>query len=237
MSALIHLTGQPMGEAIESADRRPIAARNWRISQTLAGWLVRRGISANAISLFGMLCAIAAGLSLAATTLLPDFARLFWLLSALLILLRLLANMFDGMVALVRGTASPLGELFNEVPDRVSDAATLIGLGYAAGGAPVLGFVAACVALFVAYVRTVAKTAGAPHDFCGPMAKPHRMFAVIAAGLYAGLAPANWQPVWGEGKWAISSAVLVLIIVGGGVTALRRLWRAGAYLAHTRRRT
>jgi phosphatidylglycerophosphate synthase len=219
-----------MGEAIESADRRPIAARNWRISQTLAGWLVRRGISANAISVFGMLCGIAAGLSLAATTLLPDFVRLFWLLSALLILLRLLANMFDG-------TASPLGELFNEVPDRVSDAATLIGLGYAAGGAPVLGFVAACVALFVAYVRTVAKTAGAPQDFCGPMAKPHRMFAVIAAGLYAGLAPANWQPVWGEGKWAISSTVLVLIIVGGGVTALRRLWRAAAYLAHTRRRT
>ena len=36
-----------------------------------------------------------------------------------------------------------MGELYNEVPDRVSDAATLIGLGHAAEGWPVLGFLAA----------------------------------------------------------------------------------------------
>jgi phosphatidylglycerophosphate synthase len=52
------------------------------------------------------------------------------------------------MVAIEAGTASPVGELYNEVPDRVSDTATLIGAGYAVGGHPTLGYVAACLALF-----------------------------------------------------------------------------------------
>ncbi len=217
-----------MGEATTSADeRRPIAARHWRASQAVAGWLVRCGISANAISVAGMLCGIGAGVALACTALLPEFARLFWLLGATLILLRLLANMFDGMVALANGTNSPLGELFNEVPDRISDAATLVGCGYAAGGAPILGFTAACVAMFVAYVRAVAKVAGAPQDYCGPMAKQQRMFAVIAFAVYCGVTPTAWQPSWGLAK-----AVLALIIVGSVVTALRRLWRAGNNLRH-----
>ena len=47
--------------------------------------------------------------------------------------LRLLANLLDGMVAIGRGIASPVGELFNEVPDRVSDTAVLLGLGVAGG--------------------------------------------------------------------------------------------------------
>jgi phosphatidylglycerophosphate synthase len=220
-----------MGESQELlADRRPIAARHWRLSRSVASWLMRCGISANAISVAGMLCGIAAGVALAATVLLPELARLFWLLGALLILLRLLANMFDGMVALASGTNSPLGELLNEVPDRISDAATLIGCGYAAGGAPILGFGAACVALFVAYVRAVAKVAGAPQDYCGPMAKQQRMFAVIFVAIFSGIAPSGWQPTWGESKWGLATAVLTLIIGGGGITALRRLWRAGKNL-------
>ncbi len=44
----------------------------------------------------------------------------FWLAGALLVQLRLLANLYDGMVAVLRQIASPVDELFNEVPDRVS---------------------------------------------------------------------------------------------------------------------
>ncbi len=83
-----------------------------------------------------MLCGLAAGALFYTTALHPEFARLTWLLAAALVQLRLLANMFDGMVAVETNTASPVGELFNEVPDRVSDAAILVGLGYAAGGTP-----------------------------------------------------------------------------------------------------
>lgn len=35
----------------------------------------------------------------------------------------MLANMLDGMVAIESGRASPLGELYNDAPDRIAEAA------------------------------------------------------------------------------------------------------------------
>src|SRR5439155_1386862 len=158
-----------------------------------AGWLVRRGISPNAISLAGMVSAIGAGGSLAATALVSSpWDRVAWLAAALLIPLRLIANMLDGMVAIEAGRASRLGELFNEVPDRVADAAVLIGLGYARESEAVLGYVAALLAVFTAYVRAAGKLAGAPQFYNGPMAKPHRMWLVTALCLWMTFAPATF---------------------------------------------
>lgn len=213
----------------ETLDRRPIATRNLRMSQAAAAWLARQGVSANAISVAGMVAGMAAGVVLAATAYATGWEQsAAWLLGALLIQLRLAANMFDGMVALQSGQSSPLGELYNEVPDRVSDAATLIGAGYTFGGNVELGYLAACVALFVAYVRAMGKSAGLPNEFCGPMAKQQRMFTVTVAAFYCGLTPLSWQPSWDRigGPMALA---LALIIAGGIGTALRRLYRiAGA---------
>src|SRR5207245_4613587 len=117
--------------------------------------------------------------------------RVAWLAAALLIQLRLLANMLDGMVAIECRRASPVGELFNEVPDRISDVATLIGAGYAAGGDVTLGYLAACVALFTAYVRAMGKAAGANQEFGGPMAKQQRMFIVTVIAVYCAVVPDN----------------------------------------------
>ena len=79
--------------------------------------------------------------------------------------------MFDGMVAIETGKASPTGALYNEVPDRVSDAAMFIGAGYGLGGQPPLGYLAACLAVFLAYLRRRAKWPALHKEFCGPMAK------------------------------------------------------------------
>src|SRR5439155_6616796 len=158
---------------------RPIAVREWGVFRWLAGRLARGGVYPNAISIMGMVSGIAAGAALAATSPLSGLEqRLAWLAAGLFIQLRLLANMLDGMVAIECGKASPVGELYNEVPDRVSDAAILIGAGYAAGGDILLGSAAACVALFTAYVRAMGKAAGARNEFCGPMAKQQRMFVI-----------------------------------------------------------
>jgi phosphatidylglycerophosphate synthase len=221
-------------ESYHSGDRRPIAVREWKVFQTLARRLALRGVSPNAISVVGMLCGISAGIALAATSYLPSFGqRLAWLVGALLVQLRLLANMLDGMVAIEGGKASPVGELYNEVPDRVSDAATLIGAGYAAGGNPALGYLAACVALFTAYVRAMGKAAGANQEFCGPMAKQQRMFIVTVIATYCGLSPDSWQPAWTPSPslgFGLMTAGLVLIIVGGIVTVIRRLLRIASTL-------
>lgn len=215
----------------QPTDRRPIASRNLRVMHWLAGVLVRWRVSANTISIAGMLCAIAGGVTFAATSSWPDGERVCWLSAALLMQLRLLANLLDGMVAIESGQASPVGELYNEVPDRVSDAALLIGAGYAIGGEPALGFSAACVALFTAYIRAMGKVAGAGQEFCGPMAKPQRMFVMTVLAVYLGLAPADWQVRVGDPPtWGLIAAGLALIILGGIVTAARRLFRIAAAL-------
>jgi phosphatidylglycerophosphate synthase len=200
--------------------------RNWRFSQWLAGALARGGVSPNSISVAGMVSGIAAGGTLAAAGLLPEGGqRLAWLAAAAFVQLRLLANMLDGMVAVEGGKVSSVGELYNEVPDRVSDAATLLGVGFAPGGDVVLGCLAACAALFTAYIRAMGKAAGATSQFCGPMAKQHRMFLVTLCALYIALTPTDWQPAWG-----LPRAFLILILVGSLLTALRRLRRVAGQL-------
>jgi len=207
-------------------DRRPIAARQLRIFQRMADWLVRKGASANAISVAGMFAGMLAGTLLFLTPYLAPhhLERVAFILAASFVQLRLLANMLDGMVALGSGKASPVGELYNEIPDRVSDSFTLIGAGYALSGNIEIGFLAALMALFTAYVRAAGKAAGATNDFRGPMAKQQRMFLITATSLYLGLAPREWQPVLGEPlHWGLMAMVLAVIAALSLVTALRRL--------------
>ena len=214
------------------ADRRPIATRDKAIAQRIARRLAELGASPNGISLFGMACGILAGLSLAATQR-PVFAVWGFLLAAVFVQLRLLANLFDGMVAVEQNRRSPLGEMFNEVPDRVSDAAILIGAGYALGGCPVLGFVCAVLAIFVAYVRVQGKLAGAPMDYCGPMAKQHRMAAVTIGSLAATLLIAASRndlverifTLTDQSGVGVTALTLGLIALGTAITAMRRLRR------------
>lgn len=214
----------------EPLERRPIASRDTRWARAFTEVLVRVGASPNFISLFGMFAAIVAGLAFAGTNGAEGLAqRALWLLGAALCQVRLLCNLFDGMVAVARKTASRTGELYNEVPDRISDAAVFIGLGYAAGGDPAHGYLAVIMAVFVAYVRAMAKSLGAPNDFCGPMAKPQRMALATGLGAYLGLAPEAWRLPFGD-HWGLPLVVLIVVICGGIVTAIRRLLRAANYL-------
>ncbi len=222
-----------MPDSTYTPERRPLASRDKAVSKRLASWLAQRGVRPNTISIAGMIAGMLAGGAFAATGLLEP-AWLFFLLAAGLIQLRLLANMLDGMVAVQTRQASPVGELYNEVPDRVSDAAILIGAGYASGAVPELGYLAACVALFVAYVRAEGKVAGAPQEFCGPMAKPHRMFVMTVAALLCAAVPHAWQPsVPDYPQFGIMSAALALVVVGGLWTAVRRLGRIAGKLRRT----
>lgn len=186
-------------------------------------------MSANGVSVAGMIAGMAAGASLAATAHLDGVPqRLAWLAAGLLVLVRLLANMLDGMVAIGSGTSSAVGELYNEVPDRVSDSAALIGLGFAAGGEPILGFLATLAAVFTAYVRTLGKGAGAGQDFVGPFAKQQRMACVIGCAAYCAFTPANWAIP------GLPAIVLAVVAVGSLFTALRRLRRIGLRLRGAR---
>lgn len=215
----------------EHPDRRPIKTRSSRWARAAARGLASAGMSPNAISVFSMIAAIAAGGSFYFTGCYYGLEGTFWIAGAVLVLLRLLANMFDGMVAVELGKATRVGALYNEVPDRISDAVVLIGSGYAAGGSVELGYLAACVALFVAYVRSTARTAGAPSDFGGPMAKQQRMCLVILAAVYSGIMPSSWYFTWGpQLGWGPMASALALVVLGGALTAALRLRRAAQAL-------
>jgi phosphatidylglycerophosphate synthase len=210
-------------------DRRPIATRNRKWAQAATVWLASRNVSPNAISIAGMCACIVGGIALAATSIAYD--RILWIIAALGAQLRLTANMLDGMVALASGRASKTGELYNEVPDRISDAAVFIGAGFAWGGNIALGYIATILSIFTAYIRATGKIAGTPNEFCGPMAKQHRMFVITLICLYAAFTPRSWQMItFNDSQIGLMTVALVIIIAGCAITVIRRLSRIARVL-------
>ena len=87
--------------------------------------------------------------------------------AAAFIQLRLLCNLFDGMVAVEGGKSTPSGELFNDIPDRVADSTIIVATGYAViavDWAVEAAWLAGLLAVMTAYVRTLAASIGAPID-------------------------------------------------------------------------
>jgi hypothetical protein len=90
------------------------------------------------------------------------------------------------------------------------------------------------MALFVTYIRALGKGMGVPGLFGGPMAKSQRMFLLIVACVYLGIAPGAWQPVVEVAlpgsavrRVGILAGVLAVIVLGGAVTAVRRIRAIG----------
>src|SRR6478736_6785590 len=112
------------------AGRRPLKTRDWPFFQKLAATLARQGVTPNLISFSSMVFCAVAGVALAATAHCGGLAwRLCWIVAAAGVQLRLIANLLDGMVAVEGGKGGPLGDLWNEAPDRVSDVLIFIGVG------------------------------------------------------------------------------------------------------------
>jgi phosphatidylglycerophosphate synthase len=205
-----------------AADRRPLKTRNAAWAQALARWLAARGASANGISIAGMGFAT---LGAAAFTSIPHFGRTAQdgmsifaaLTAAACVQLRLLCNMLDGMVAVEGGRKGRAGDLFNEAPDRYEDIVLLAGAGYACGESS-LGWAAAAMAVLTAYIRAFGASLGQGQDFCGPFAKPHRMFFLTLGTL----AEVVWA-VWGSPTAypAALETALLFITAGSLFTAAR----------------
>ncbi len=205
-------------------NRRPLNSRQWPVFQKLARFLANRNISPNSVSLSSILFAVLAGLVFAATSWIDnEIGRRFaWAIGALLVQLRLCSNLLDGLIAVEGGKGSATGELYNEVPDRIADVAIMLGLGYSQLGEPMLGSLAAIVCVFVAYVRAIGASMGLGQVFLGPMAKPQRMALVTALAAFMAIAPSSITP-WLLADMTVTDITLLVIIVGGCFTAIRRL--------------
>lgn len=201
-------------------NRRPIAARNTKWAARVTTALVERGATPNGISVASMGAAALAGLAFwGAGAAGPGIgAGILLILGAGFVQLRLLCNLFDGLVAVEGGQGAKDGPFWNEFPDRVADVMILGGFGLAAS-MPSLGWLAAALAVMTAYTRELGHALGQTPDFRGPMAKPHRM-AALTIGAIAQVG------VWIAGMgWPVISWVLWLVLIGTGATVIRRALR------------
>jgi phosphatidylglycerophosphate synthase len=225
-------------------NRRPISQRSRGWAKWLTATLVKANVAPNVISFTSVVWASLAGLcfyGIAIATNAGDRVMLC-IGAALFCQLRLLANMMDGMVAVEAGKASKDGMIWNELPDRFADIAVLVGAGYAVAHLHLadasLGWAAAVAAVMTAYVREVGHTAGAPADFSGPMAKPHRMFVMTMAALLSifdhQMGPLINVLLTGQrgidGAGAFIALGLWIVVIGATLTALNRARRALVFL-------
>ncbi len=211
----------PEPGAHEARNRRPIAARSNALIKGAAAWLTRAGVSPNVISISSVLFA-----ALGAAALLGMAWPWAPWLCALAIVLRLLCNLFDGMVAVEGGRQTPTGALYNEVPDRLADSLFLIALGYACG-LGWLGWLAALLAALTACIRTLGGTLALAQDFRGPMSKPHRMWLMFTACVVAPI------ETWISDTHFALLVALVIIAAGSALTCALRL-RAISQQLHAR---
>lgn len=119
------------------------------------------------------------------------------------------------MVAIEGGRQSPIGGLYNEIPDRIADSLFIVALGYAVDLAW-LGWFGALAAAVTAYIRVLGGSLGLPQDFRGPQAKPHRMAVMTVGCLIGAIEIVIWQT-----QFALLAAAWI-IGVGAALTCVTR---------------
>ncbi len=202
--------------------RRPLKVRGATWSNKVASYLSQKSITPNQISIASIVFAIFSAICISFIPSAVSYQSwLFPILAALFIQMRLLCNLFDGMVALEGGKSTKSGELYNDIPDRVSDSIIFIALGYAittVSWGVALGYLAALFAMMTAYVRVLGSSMGADSCFKGPMAKQHRM-AVLTFSLL--LSP--FETLIFDQSYILLIA-LIVIAFGSFLTVLNRIY-------------
>jgi len=199
--------------------RRPLKTRDKGWAKAMAGILVRLRVSPNAISVGSIFFALAAGAAFwYASPDRPSRYVLLLVIAAVAIQARLLCNLLDGMVAVEGGLQTKSGEVFNDLPDRIADSLIFIGAGHAVHTLPYgmeLGWSAALLAVFTAYVRMLGGASGLAQSFVGPMAKQQRMALMTGACLLSII----------EGRFLRTGTLLwiaLIIVVAGCIVTIAR---------------
>lgn len=200
-------------------DRRPIKSRNTNWARSFAAFLAKVGVTPNTISVFSV---VFSGLALVFFYQAhgSDNYIVLFILAALCIQMRLICNLMDGMVAVEHNQTSPVGDMYNDVPDRFADLFIILGAGYAIRDLPFaveLGWMGASLAITTAYIRVLGKSIGTDSYFLGPMAKPHRMALITVSALLEIAAihfDFGFSPIYYS---------LMILNIGCAITCWRRL--------------
>jgi phosphatidylglycerophosphate synthase len=182
------------------------------IVSPIARWLVRRRVSPDVVTWAAVPVGLAGGLCLAASAAAPALLLAVPVAAAL----RLGLNLLDGMVAREGGATHPLGELWNELGDRLADTLFIGGLAFHPDVDPRLALGAVIAAILASYIGITARAAGGRRQYGGLLSKPGRMATLAVA------APATL--LTGDPVWLTAAAWVIL--VGSVLTALARILAA-----------
>jgi len=229
--------GEMTGPDSTQGARRYLKTREKPWAQALARRAAGVGVTPNAVSILSLFFAAAGAVCLmtASEGCCRTAASLLWLGAAVCIQLRLLCNLIDGMIAIEGGMKSPVGGLYNEVPDRIADPLLLMAAGYCSEwvvklwGIP-LGWVAAVLSVITAYIRVLGGTLTGAQNFTGPMAKQHRM-AVLTFACLGSIAEV-WLRHDGRPAQEVMRVALVVIVIGCVITCRRRVALIARELRH-----
>ncbi|HEY5077677.1 MAG TPA: CDP-alcohol phosphatidyltransferase family protein [Acidimicrobiia bacterium] len=182
--------------------------RRWRkgVEQGLGpiGDRLRRlGITADALTLFGLVCSLATAVLIAS-------GHFVWAVVGLIV--AGVSDLLDGSIARGAGQASPRGAFFDSVTDRASDALLFGGVAWhlAARSSylPILAFAVAACSMLISYERARAESLGL--DARGGLMERAERFVLLGIALaFPILVPMLWLMLALTGFTAIQRFVHV----------------------------
>ncbi|MBI3789405.1 MAG: CDP-alcohol phosphatidyltransferase family protein [Gemmatimonadetes bacterium] len=186
-----------------------------RLIDPVADWLVAKGVSPNAITLFGTGCSVVGGVIYATGHI--TTAGLWLGITALF-------DVVDGMVARRAGKSTTFGAFFDSTLDRVADGAVMGGLAVFYASSPrhhSVTMVVVCVmailgAFLTSYTRARAEALGVDAKV-GMLQRPERVTLLAAPQGLFGLALDGW--------------VLLAIVWLLAVTSWVTVWQRISYVA------
>jgi phosphatidylglycerophosphate synthase len=196
-----------------AGDRQPAPQGLYRLkpaSQRLVrpfeDWLVRTGVSPDVVTVAAVPVAALGGVCLALSANLPALLLAVPVLAAL----RLVLNLLDGLVARRTGRTHAMGEVWNEIGDRLADTLFIGGLVFVPDVDSRLALAAVVGALLSSYAGLAVRAAGGRRQYGGVMSKPGRMAALAVA---APLAFVSGDSVWlAAAAWVIVGGTLVTLV-------------------------
>lgn len=170
-----------------------IKPRFQAVLRPLVDRLAAAGVRANAVTLAALILSVGYGLCLAAW----PFSTLLLLGLPIILLMRMMLNAADGMLAREHDQKSRLGLVLNELGDLVSDAALYLPLAISLAAPAWMTIVLVTLALIGEAVGLLGPALGGARRYDGPFGKADRALALGALAVLTGFgwATAAWVPI------------------------------------------
>jgi CDP-diacylglycerol---glycerol-3-phosphate 3-phosphatidyltransferase len=150
-------------------------------------WLAKVGVTANQVTIAATFLSIGCGGLIA-------WQHSLLILVPPLLLLRMMLNAIDGMLAREHQMKTPLGAILNELGDVISDAAIYSPFGLLPGVNGYLVMILVVLSIISELAGVLGLTVGSQRQYDGPMGKSDRavVFSLIALLFTIGIFPNPW---------------------------------------------